>query len=71
MTGEFGPLFARDTLPLTLPAEVGENLAVNDVLWPAPSVSGVVIPLTLNPVPEAVACEIVRLAVPELVKVTV
>jgi hypothetical protein len=32
VTGEFGPLFARETLPLTLPAEVGENLAVNDVL---------------------------------------
>ena len=32
MIGEFGPLFTMDTLPLTLPAEVGENLAVNDVL---------------------------------------
>ncbi len=71
VTGEFGPLFERETLPLTLPAEVGENLAVNDVVWPAPSVSGVVIPLTPKPVPEAVACEIVRLALPEFVKVTV
>jgi hypothetical protein len=71
VTGEFGPLFARETLPLTLPAEVGKNLATNDVLCPAPSVSGVVIPLTLKPVPEAVACEIVRLALPEFVKVTV
>jgi hypothetical protein len=69
--GEFGPLFTMDTLPLTLPADVGENLAVNDVLWPAPSVKGVVIPLTLKPVPAALACEIVRLAVPEFVKVTV
>ena len=58
VTGEFGPLFDEDTLPLTLPAEAGENLAVNDVLCPAPSVRGVVIPLTLKPVPEAVACEI-------------
>jgi hypothetical protein len=61
----------RETLPLTFPAEVGENLAVNDVLCPAPSVKGVDIPLTLKPPPDAVACEIVRLAVPELVKVTV
>jgi hypothetical protein len=54
-----------------LPAEVGENLAVNDVLCPAPSVKGVDIPLTLKPLPDAVACEIVRLAVPEFVNVTV
>ena len=60
-----------DTLPLTLPAEVGENLAVNDVLCPAPSVRGVAIPLRLKPLPEAVTCDTVRLAVPEFVKVTV
>ena len=69
--GEFGPLFTMDTLPLTLPAEAGENFAVNDVLCPAPSVKGVDIPLTLKPPPDAVACEIVRLAVPEFVNVTV
>ena len=44
---------------------------MNDVLCPAPSVNGVVIPLMLKPVPEAVACEIVRLAVPEFVRVIV
>jgi hypothetical protein len=33
-------------------------------------VSGRVSPLRLNPAPVTVACEIVRLAVPELVKVT-
>lgn len=60
-----------ETLPLTLPAEDGANLAANDVLCPAPSVNGVVIPLTLNPVPDAVACEMVRLAVPEFVRVIV
>jgi hypothetical protein len=69
--GEFGPLFTIDTLPLTLPAEVGENFAVNDVLCPAPSVNGVVMPLTLKPAPVAVACEMVRLAVPEFVIVIV
>jgi len=69
--GEFGLLFTIDTLPLTLPAEVGENLAVNDVLCPAPSVRGVVMPVTLKPLPEAATCDTVRLAVPEFVKVTV
>jgi hypothetical protein len=66
-----GPLFVIETLPLALPAEVGENLAVNEVLCPAPSVKGVDIPLTLKPVPDALACEIVRLALPEFVRVTV
>jgi len=65
------PLFVRETLPLALPAEVGENLAVNDALCPAPSVKGVDIPLTLKPLPDAVACEIVTLAFPEFVNVTV
>ena len=69
--GELGPLFTIDTLPLTLPAVVGANFAVNDVLCPAPSVNGVVIPLTLKPVPDAVACEMVRLAVPEFFNVIV
>jgi hypothetical protein len=59
-----------DTLPLALPAEAGENFAVNDVLCPAPSVRGVVIPVTVKPLPEAVTCDTVRLAVPEFVKVT-
>jgi len=69
--GEFGPLFTIDTLPLTLPAEVGENLAVNELLCPAPSVRGVAIPVTLKPLPEAVACDTVRLAAPEFVRVIV
>jgi hypothetical protein len=69
--GEFGLLFTMDTLPLTLPADVGANLAVNDALNPAPSVTGVVIPLMLKPVPDAVACEIVKLAVPEFFNVIV
>jgi hypothetical protein len=71
VTGELGPLFVTETLPLALPAEVGENLAVNDVLCPAPSVKGVDIPLTVKPVPDALACEIVRLPLPEFVRVIV
>lgn len=39
------------TLPLTLAADCGANVAVNVVLWPAASVIGVGIPMRLNPVP--------------------
>ena len=41
----------RVTLPLALAADVGANLTLKVVLWPAVRVSGVVIPLRLNPVP--------------------
>jgi hypothetical protein len=57
-------------LPVALPAAVGENLAVNDVLCPAVSVNGVARPVMLNPVPDALPAEIATLAVPEFVKVT-
>jgi hypothetical protein len=39
------------TLPLALPVLVGANFTVRDVLCPAVSVSGVVIPLNVNPAP--------------------
>jgi len=39
------------TLPLAIAADVGANLTLKVVLWPAVRVSGVVIPLRLNPVP--------------------
>ncbi len=39
--------------------------------WPTARVSGKVSPLRLNPAPLTVADEMVRLAVPELVRVTV
>ena len=60
-----------EMLPVALPATVGENLAVNDVLCPAPKVCGALKPLMLRPVPDAVAAEIVTLADPEFVKVMV
>jgi hypothetical protein len=56
--------------PVALPAVVGENFAVNDVLCPAFSVIGVVRPVMLNPAPDAVPDEIATLAVPEFVRVT-
>jgi hypothetical protein len=39
------------TLPLALVADCGANLTVKVALWPGVSVTGAVIPLTLNPVP--------------------
>ena len=39
------------TLPLTLPADAGVNVTVKVALCPAVNVTGVVIPLRLNPVP--------------------
>ena len=58
------------TLPLAAPLAVGANSTVNEVLWPAVSVKGKDKPLRLNPVPLAVAAEIVRLVPPVLVSVS-
>jgi len=64
-------LLLMETLPLALPAAAGENVAVNEVLCPGLRVSGAVMPLMVNPVPEALAAEIVTLAVPVFFKVIV
>jgi phosphopantothenate synthetase len=71
VNGEFGPLFATETLPFAAPAVVGANCAVNVVLCPAAIVSGVEMPVMLKPAPLAVAEVTVKLAEPELVNVTV
>lgn len=68
--GDPGALLAIDMLPVTLPGLFGENFTVKDVFWPAFSVSGAPKPDMLNPVPDAVPCEIAILAVPGFVKVT-
>jgi len=39
------------TVPLAGPAEVGANETVKLTFWPAVNVTGVAIPLTLNPAP--------------------
>jgi hypothetical protein len=69
-SGEPGALLVIETLPVALPAVVGENFAVNDVLCPAVSVIGAARPVMLNPVPDALPCEIATLAVPEFLRVT-
>jgi len=68
--GEPGALLVMETPPVALPAEVGANFAVNDALAFALIVCGKERPLMLKPVPEAVAAEIVMLAVPAFDKVT-
>lgn len=58
------------TPPLALPAESGVNVTLKFAVWPAASVSGVVIPLKLNPAPLIATCEIVTLEPPALVMVS-
>jgi hypothetical protein len=66
----FEPFEVTLTLPLAAPLAVGEKSTVNDVLWPAVNVRGRDRPLRLNPVPLAVAAEMVRLEPPVLVSVS-
>ncbi len=66
----FEPLEVMLTLPLAAPLVVGEKSTVNEVLWPAVNVKGKDRPLRLNPLPPALAAEIVRLVPPVLVSVS-
>lgn len=68
---ELLPVEVTVMFPLAAPLVVGAKIAVNEVLWPALNVSGKDKPLKLNPVPLALAAEIVRLVPPELVSVSV
>jgi len=65
----FAPLEVMLTLPLAAPPAVGANSTVNDVLCPAFNVTGTVKPPRLNPLPLAVAAEMVRVDPPEFVSV--
>ena len=67
---ELEALLLRLMLPLAAPAVCGVNFTLKVLLSDAAIVSGVVIPLTVMPVPVAVICEIFRSAVPVLVMVT-
>jgi hypothetical protein len=62
--GEFGALLTREIEPLALPALVGAKSTLRVALFPAAIVVGTVRPLMLKPVPDALACEIVVLALP-------
>jgi len=71
VSGEFGALLTSITDPVTLPAALGPNTRLNVVVLPAPIVTGAVIPVVLNPAPETVTEEIVTVALPPFVSVTV
>jgi hypothetical protein len=55
---ESDPVDVMLTLPLAAPLALGLKVIVNEVLWPAVSVTGRARPLKLNPVPLAAAAEI-------------
>jgi hypothetical protein len=71
VAGDPGPLLVMVMLPVALPADVGANAAVKVAFVPALIVAGTERPLMLNPVPEAVAAEMVRAALPVLVSIMV
>ena len=71
MTREgFDPFDVTVTLPLALVAEVGANVTVNVAACPGVSVTGVVIPLSVNPVPATATCEIMSDEPPVFVTVS-
>lgn len=67
---ELEALLVRLMLPLAAPVACGANWTLKVLLCDAGIVSGVVIPLTVMPVPVAVSCAIFRSAEPVLVMVT-
>jgi hypothetical protein len=56
--------------PLGVPAVVGANCALKDMLWPAAITCPALSPLIPKPAPETLADEIVADAVPEFVSIT-
>ena len=66
VAGEPGALLVMVMLPLALPADVGENCALNVLAFPGFNVSGRVNPLVLNAVPVTLTWETVNAAVPVL-----
>jgi hypothetical protein len=58
------------TVPLALPADRGANATLKLALCPAVKVTGVVIPLRLNPVPLLPTWEIVTVEPPVFVTVS-
>jgi hypothetical protein len=69
--GEFGALLTIDTEPVTLPTAAGANITLKVLLFPGAIVSGADKPLRLNPLPVALTCETVRLALPPFESVKV
>lgn len=70
VAGDAGSLLVIETLPESLPVEVGANVVVNVADCPALIVNGVVTPETPNEAPLTVITLILRSEPPELVSVT-
>jgi len=68
--GEPGALSVNAMLPVAPPATEGVNCTLNEVLWPAPSVIGVVNPLMPKPDPETCARLMARFTFPLFVSFT-
>ena len=51
-----------------LPLDCGAKVVVTLTVWPGARVNGMLRPLRLNPVPDTVVCEIVRLEFPVLLR---
>src|SRR6202021_1988772 len=67
----FDAFDATVAVPGNVPAEVGEKVTGKVGLCPAVNVTGVVIPETLNPLPDAATAEIVALVPPVFLMVSV
>src|SRR2546422_3078498 len=67
--GEFGASLTSETVPDALPVVVGANCTLKVLDCPGGRVRGKVRPLMVKPAPVTLACAMVKLALPELVKV--
>ena len=70
VAGELVALLTTLRLPVTLTAEAGAKLTFSARLWPAGRVMAPVKPLTPNPVPVVLTCEMLTLPVPVFVSET-
>src|SRR5207245_10785035 len=68
--GELGASLTSEMPPDALPVVVGANCTLKVLDCPGGRVSGNVSPLILKPAPVKLPCAMVKLALPELVKVT-
>jgi len=68
--GEVGSLLTMLMLPEAAPVDVGWKAAVIAVCCPALTFNGSKNPLTMNPVPDAVTCIMVNVAVPVFFTIT-
>jgi len=70
-SGELGASLTNDTEPAAFPAELGVNITLNVVRWPAAMLVGSAKPDVLKPAPVTIALEIVTALVPPFCKVIV